>query len=64
MSVLHVFRTLKETTNNYSNYKQVIFYTFQLLFNCIGFCVLCYAFLSAVSHIYSKQAQIQVGVTN
>ena len=39
-------------------------YTFQLLFNCIGFCVLCYAFLSAASHIYSKQAQIQVGVTN
>ena len=44
--------------------EQVIFYTFQLLFNCIGFCVLCYAFLSAASHIYSKQAQIQVGVTN
>ena len=46
------------------NLKTGYFYTFQLLFNCIGFYVLCYAFLSAASHIYSKQAQIQVGVTN
>ena len=56
----HIYTHLQ--LNKYN--KQVIFYTFQLLFNCIGFCVLCYAFLSAVSHIYSKQAQIQVGVTN
>ena len=44
--------------------KQVIFYTFQLLFNCIGFCAFCYAFLSAALHIYSKQAQFWVRVTN
>ena len=56
--------SLKYLFVNTLNKEQVIFYTFQLLFNCIGFCVLCYAFLSAASDIYSKQAQIQVGVTN
>ena len=46
------------------NIKQVIVYTFQLLFNSTGFCVFCYTFLLAASHICSKQAHIQVGSPN
>ena len=30
-------------------FKHVILYTFQLLFNSTGFCVICYGFLSAAS---------------
>ena len=46
-----------------NSYKQVILYTFQLLFNSTGFGVFG-TFLSAASHFYSKQALIQVGSPN
>ena len=62
--ITHCIKFQYNKSDTQSITEQVIFYTFQLLFNCIGLCVLCYAFLSAASHIYSKQVQIQVGVTN